>query len=110
MRTNTRGSVLNRVADMIYTDTFHTISPDDSDLWLELFMLADIYDPYLAGILQYLRNSGTKLEKDERFGYRLVPHIGDDGWQSMAQYKQEAEYLKPYRTQLVMILRKLGGK
>lgn len=97
-------------ADAIYTDTFFTVSPDDSDLWLDLFMHADKIDPYLAGMLQYLRNSGTKLEKDERFGYRLVPVIGADGWESMAQYKQETEYLKPYRSQLILILKKLGGK
>ena len=97
-------------AAAIYADTFHTVSPEDSDLWMDLFLYADVFDPYLAGILQYLRNSGTKLEKDERFGYRLVPHIGEDGWESLEQYKREAEYLKPYRTQLVMILRKLGGK
>ena len=97
-------------AKAIYKDTFHNISPADSDLWLEMLMLADVCDPELASILQYLRNSGTKLEADERFGYRLVPYVGDDGWESLEQYKREAEYLKPYRTQLVMILKKLGGK
>ena len=99
-----------REAASIYADTFYTVRPEDSDLWMDLFMYADILDPYFAGMLQYLRNTGTKLVKDERFGYRLVPVIGADGWESEKQYKQEVEYLKPYRTQLVQILRKLGGK
>lgn len=100
----------DRESGAIYSDTFYTISPEDSDLWMDLFMYADILDPYFAGVLQYLRNTGTKLVKDERFGYRLVPVIGADGWESMAQYKQETEYLKPYRSQLILILKKLGGK
>ena len=99
-----------REAASIYSDTFYTVSPEDSDLWMDLFMYADILDPYFAGVLQYLRNTGTKLVKDERFGYRLVPVIGADGWESMEFYKQETEYLKPYRSQLILILKKLGGK
>ena len=102
--------MIDRMANSIYSDTYYTVSPEDSDLWMDLFMYADILDPYFAGILQYLRNTGTKLVKDERFGYRLVPVIGADGWESMAQYKQETEYLKPYRNQLILILKKLGGK
>ena len=102
--------MIDRMANSIYSDTFYTVSPEDSDLWMDLFMYADILDPYFAGVLQYLRNTGTKLVKDERFGYRLVPVIGADGWESMAQYKQETEYLKPYRNQLILILKKLGGK
>ncbi len=102
--------VFDRESGAIYSDTFYNVSPEDSDLWMDLFMYADILDPYFAGILQYLRNSGTKLVKDEKFGYRLVPYVGDKGWESVKQYKQEVEYLKPYRTQLVMILRKLGGE
>ena len=109
MRTNSRGSVLNKIADVIYTDTFYNVSPADSDLWLELFMLADVYDPELAGILQWLRNTGTMLKPDEKFKYKLVPWVGDEGWSSEAEYRKESVALKPYRTQLVMILKKLGG-
>lgn len=92
----------------IYRDTFYNVSPDDSDLWLELFMLADVYDPELAAILQYLRNTGTQLKPDTKWGYKLVPFVGAEGWQSEAQYRKEAEYLKPYRSQLIICLRKLG--
>lgn len=99
-----------REAASIYADTFYTVSPEDSDLWMDLFMYADILDPYFAGVLQYLRNTGTMLKPDERFKYKLVPWVGDEGWSSEAEYRKESVALKPYRTQLVMILRKLGGK
>lgn len=98
------------VAAAIYKDTFYPVSPEDSDLWMELFMYADKLDPDMAAILQYLRNSGTRLVKHNKWGYRLVPYVGPEGWESEKQYKQEAEYLKPYRAQLVMMLKKLGGK
>ena len=110
MRISSRGSVLSKIADVIYTDTFYNVSAADSDLWLELFMLADVYDPELAGILQWLRNTGTMLKPDEKFKYKLVPWVGDEGWSSEAEYRKESAALKPYRTQLVMILKKLGGK
>lgn len=94
-------------AKAIYRDTFYNVSPDDSDLWLELFMLADVYDPELAAILQYLRNTGTQLKPDAKWGYKLVPFVGDEGWSSMAEYKRESAALKPYRSQLIICLRKL---
>ena len=97
------------MAKAIYADTFHNVSPGDSDLWLDLFMMADKFDPELAGILQWLRNTGTLLKPDDKFGYRLVPWVGDEGWSSEAEYRQESVALKPYRTQLIMMLRKLGG-
>jgi hypothetical protein len=96
-------------AKAIYRDTFYSVSPDDSDLWLELFMLADVYDPELAAILQYLRNTGTQLKPDSKWGYKLVPFVGDEGWSSMAEYKRESAALKPYRSQLIICLRKLEG-
>ena len=96
-------------AAAIYADTFHNVSPADSDLWLDLFMLADTFDPEFASILQYLRNTGTRLVKDAKWGYKLVPFVGDEGWSSMAEYKRESAALKPYRSQLIICLRKLEG-
>jgi len=101
---------VNTIAKTIYADTFHNVSPGDSDLWLELFMMADKLDPELAAILQWLRNAGTKLAPDKKYGYRLVPYVGDEGWSSEAEYKQESKALQPYRNQLVMILGKLRNE
>ena len=94
-------------ADAIYKDTFSAVSPDDSDLWLDLFLYADRIDPEFAGILQWLRNTGTMLKPDAKWKYKLVPHVGNDGWSSKEEYQQESVALKPYRTQLIMILKKL---
>ena len=91
-----------------WKDTFADKSPNDSDLWLDLVMYASVMNDDLAAILIYLRNTGTVLEKDDKYGYRLKPVIGNDGWESMAQYKQESLYLKPFREQLIYCLRKLS--
>lgn len=99
--------IRSEMAKSIYADTFHAVSPEDSELWMDLFLLADLMDPEFAAILQYLRNTGTKLVKDEKWGYRLVPHIGVDGWQTVDEYKRESKYLLPFKNQLAMILKKL---
>ena len=99
--------IRSEMAKSIYADTFHAVSPEDSELWMDLFLLADLMDPEFAAILQYLRNTGTKLVKDEKWGYRLVPHIGVDGWQTVEEYKRESKYLLPYKNQLAIILKKL---
>lgn len=91
----------------IWTDQFAEHSPADSDLWLDLIMYASIMDDELASILVYLRNAGTKLEKNEKYGYRLVPVINQYGWESVTQYKEESANLKPYQKQLEYCLRKL---
>jgi len=91
-----------------WKDLYAKYSPNDSDLWLDLVMYASIMSDDLAAILVYLRNAGTVLEKSEKYGYRLKPVIGDDGWESMEQYKQETVDLKPFQEQLVYCLRKLS--
>ena len=102
-----RAMIRAEMAKTIYADTFHTVSPEDSERWMDLFMLADMIDPEFAAILQYLRNTGTKLVKDKKWGYRLVPHIGVDGWQTADEYKRESKYLLPYKNQLAIALKKL---
>ena len=94
-----------------YKDVFgKEHSEGDSDLWLDLFMYADNVDEDLAARLVYLRNAGTKLVPHSKYGYKLVPVIGEHGWQSMEQYKEEAKCLNPYKSQLVFCLKKLVDK
>ena len=93
-----------------WTDTFAMHSPEDSDLWLDLIMFASVYDNDFAAVLMYLRNAGTVLKKDDKYGYRLVPIIGDIGWESKEQYKQETVYLKPYHSSLIHCLKKLANE
>lgn len=94
-------------ASVIWKDQFSVHSPEDSDLWLDLVMYASVMDTDFAAILIYLRNAGTRLVDNDKYGYKLVPVVGDNGWQSMEQYKKESQYLKPYKTQLVFCLKKL---
>ena len=94
-----------------YKDIFgREYSKEDSDLWLDLFMYADRIDEDLAARLVYLRNSGTQLKPHKKYGYKLVPVIGDHGWESMEQYKQESQCLNPYKKQLVFCLQKLADR
>lgn len=99
--------MIEKHASVVWKDQFAVHSPDDSDLWLDLVMYASVMDEEFAAILIYLRNAGTKLVQNDKYGYRLTPIIGDNGWQSMEQYKRESQYLNPYKTQLVFCLKKL---
>lgn len=102
-----QGEMLRRVSDVIFCDTFGNVSPDDSDRWLDLMVAAYSMDPDLAAILQYLRNTGTRLVADKKFKWRLEPVIGDEAWNNADEYKREAMALKPYRVQMVLLLRRL---
>lgn len=99
--------MIEKHASVVWKDQFAVHSPDDSDLWLDLVMYASVMDEEFAAILIYLRNAGTKLVQNDKYGYRLIPIIGDNGWQSMEQYKRESQYLNPYKTQLVFCLKRL---
>lgn len=87
----------------------HVDDPGDSDLWLKLFLMAKEEDFEMFCILDYLRGTGCKLEPSEKFGYKIVPLIGEDAWISMDQYNKEKMYLKPYQKQLGKILKKLAN-
>ena len=103
--------MIENYASVVWKDQFGAKhSPEDSNLWLDLVMYASIMDEDLAAILIYLRNAGTKLVRNNKYGYRLAPVIGDIGWQSMDQYKKESQYLNPYKTQLVFCLKKLQNE
>lgn len=76
----------------------------DSDLWIELFVLAGDISEDFARRLMYLRKTGCRLQKHEKFGYVIVPVIGKDGWESKEQYDREKQCLAPYRNDLIYIL------
>lgn len=92
-----------------YTD-LHTDYLDDAELWLSLFLKAKEHDFELFSILWYLRGTGCRLEPSEKYGYRIVPLIGEDAWISMEQYNKEKLYLLPYKKQLAKMLKDLAKK
>lgn len=93
-------------------DNFACISPDDSRLWLELFIMADRKSRELCEILQYIRNTGAKMVRNPTYGYIIRPVIGAFGWSSMAEYEKEKKYLSKHKAVVVELLMELakGGK
>lgn len=92
-----------------YRDHYGNIHPDDSELWLNLFILADKTNPELAAVLMYLRNTGCVLIPNREYGYIIRPVIGEDGWESEAVYNQEKGYLKQHYKIVVGLLKELAG-
>ena len=89
-----------------YRDTYHQ-HPSDSELWLRLFQMASSIEP-LASNLMYMRNTGAILVRSEKYGYRIEPVIGVDGWSSREEYDRERRPLVKYQREIIEMLGKLG--
>ena len=84
------------------------VSPEDSELWIELFvccMRKNLRE--LGERLEYLRGAGCKLVPNQNGGYMIRPIVGPQAWESEDAYKAERKYLMPYRTILSEILKEL---
>lgn len=81
--------------------------PEDSGMWIELFTLAMVADAELFYRLHYIRGTGARLVKDPQFGFKIVPVVSDQGWESEAQYREEVRCLIPYQALLVRLLGQL---
>ncbi len=85
-------------------------SPQDSNLWLELFILADKVSHELTVRLEWLRAVGANLVFDQQFGFRIVPIIdstGTNGWHSQQQYDAEKACLEPFFREVIEALKEL---
>ena len=86
-------------------------SPQDSPLWLELFIIADQITPKLAEALEYIKTVGAILQFDQYYGFVIEPIVdprGANGWNSRTEYDHEREsYLIPYTQQLIQTLGEL---
>lgn len=85
----------------------HNDTPEDSDLWLDLLMMAHESNFELFAILDYLRGTGVRLVKSPKHNYRLEPIIGEDAWISLDQYNGEKQYLLPYADELAELVKRL---
>lgn len=94
----------------MFRDNYAKYSQQDQDLWQTLFYVAKDCNETLFQILQYLREVGTNLVRDNQFGYKLVPVIGKYGWQSQKEYNQEKAYLIPYANQLTKMLKYIARR
>ena len=78
----------------------------DSGLWLQLFVEADKISPDLSQRLMYLRNTGCRLSKSDKFNYIIQPI--EDYWdQAGVNYNTEKQCLNKYRAEIVNLLRGL---
>lgn len=92
-------------------DSFGAISPEDSKLWLAMFYLAEKhFGQDLCTRLQYIRNSGSRLVPNTKYGYSIQPVISAYGWESMAQYEKEKKCLNKYKDEVVKLLGVLAKK
>lgn len=89
-------------------DNFACISPEDSRLWLEFFIMANEKSRELCEILQYIRNTGAKLVRNQTYGYIIRPVIGGFGWSSIEEYNREKKYLEKYKAVVVQLLKELA--
>ena len=84
------------------------ISPNDSDMWIELFiccMRRGLRE--LGERLEYLRGAGCQLVPNTKCGYMIRPIVGPQAWESDEAYAKERKCLMPYRTILSELLREL---
>jgi hypothetical protein len=85
--------------------------PEDSFLWLQLFVMASEIRPELCQNLIYMRSPGSRIVKNKYSGYVIRPAIdgkGSHGWLSEAQYKEYAEkWLGLHREELKELLARL---
>jgi len=90
-----------------YRDKYYQYSPNDSRLWLELFLITDNADRTLGEKLEYIRNTGAILVLDQQYGFKIQPVIGFNGWESIEQYNQERQYLMGHMQTMIQSLGEL---
>ena len=88
-------------------DDYEKKHPEDSNLWVWLFLHAAFVNSELADVLCFLRGRGCVLIPDDRFGYVIRPIIGKDGFKSQEEYNQIKEPLADYGESLVKLLKKM---
>lgn len=92
---------------IVIEDAYVYQHPEDNKLWLDLLCKAREIDLNFYAVLHYLRSIGTILVKDEKFNYRLQPHIHPGAWESIQQWEEEKQYLVKYQKDLIRILKEL---
>lgn len=83
--------------------------PEDSFLWLQMFVDADRISPEFYQHLLYMRSAGTRIVTGKSGGFVIRPEIGGKGtWLNEAQYKEyAARWLAPHRNEIIKILANL---
>lgn len=83
----------------------------DTKLWVDLLTRASYKGIGLYGALTYIRAIGAVLEPNAQFGYMIKPLLRNGhirwGWNSVEQYNEAKNMLKPYTSTLLNILREM---
>ena len=105
---------------------FYPYSPEDSDLWLELFVITDRVNRDFTERLFLIRSRGTQLILDQQFGFRLQPIINPNdtsGWHERCNsnrpdcnncsdpcYEKGRAQIMPYANEFIRALGELRKK
>ena len=91
-------------------DPYYMKSPEDSTDWMCLYSKAQRVSQDFANVIWYIRGVGTRLQKNPRWGYVLVPDIQRGGWESEEHWNRDKHrLLDRYSDYLVDILGRLGN-
>lgn len=94
-----------------FHDDYYKYSPNDSNLWLKMFELAEKnYPGELYSILMYVRNTGAVLIQNDEYGYIIRPVIGVNGWANQAEYEQERGCMAKYTQEILALLKMLRSE
>lgn len=89
-----------------WNDLYFDISPQDSDLWLVLYSEAKNISRALASHILFLRGSGARLIKDNRWGYVMRPDIQPGGFESPEHWRElSRKLLDPWQGEVVRLLK-----
>jgi hypothetical protein len=95
---------------IIFCDPRPDLGGEDEKYWW-FWLLANAWEANkdLAITLHGFRCQGTRLEINPNGGMKLVPEVGENGWDSLDDYKAARDkYLVPHQKQLVKLLRSLS--
>ncbi len=88
----------------IIIDPYANYSPDDTKIWMEIFTI--VHDNReLYSRLFFIRGGGTRLIRNQQWGFILQPIISPDGWESIEQYNHEKQCLNDYKDDVVQLLK-----
>lgn len=100
---------LREMAGRILIDPYRDQSPGDSSVWLELFIATE-KNRELYARLFFIRGGGTKLFRNQQWGFIFQPVIGPSSWMSVEEYNREKQCLDGYRDEMIDLLKSLARK
>lgn len=92
----------------IIIDPYANYSPVDTKVWIDVFIAVQQKRELYARLF-YIRGGGTKLIRNQRWGYVFEPVIGGYGWISFEEFQREIRCLDDYRDDVIAVLKKISN-